>query len=134
MLKEACLSDLKKKVAPGHCIIVHSEGEKGLGPSKDIFQAFFLLKKKYEREYMKGSAEAHNQAYKDSNYEEKFRKQILSDDLAMMTLDELSDMSKEEDIYLVCYEGNTKACHRRILLRICEEEFGAIVQVDGVEP
>ena len=37
-------------------------------------------------------------------------------------------------MYLVCYEGLTKACHRRILLRIAAEEFGAQVAVDGFEP
>jgi hypothetical protein len=42
--------------------------------------------------------------------------------------------AERADVYLVCYEGPSKACHRRILIRIAEERFGAPVAVDGVEP
>ena len=41
---------------------------------------------------------------------------------------------KKEDIYLICYEGRDKACHRRILMRIAEEQFNASTMIDCAEP
>ena len=68
------------------------------------------------------------------NYEKRFKEQILSNPNAIKKLSQISKESRNKNIYLVCYEGPTKACHRRILLRICEEQFHVKVKIEGIEP
>lgn len=136
MLKEAYISVLKKKtILQEHRVMVNRDrGNDELAPNDRLFIDFTDLKKKFEKQYGKSSAEAHNRAFLSCDYERRFRDQIRDDERAMKKLAEIVKRSKAEDIYLVCFEGNSKACHRRILLRIAEEIFGAKVQVTGVEP
>jgi hypothetical protein len=67
-------------------------------------------------------------------YERRFREQVAADAGALAKLEQLARRAEREDVYLVCCEGLTKACHRRILLRVAAEDFGARVAVDGLEP
>jgi hypothetical protein len=53
---------------------------------------------------------------------------------AMAQLEAIARRRVAEDLYLACYEGPGKACHRRILMRIAAQRFGADVQAVGVEP
>ncbi|UCF89466.1 MAG: DUF488 family protein [bacterium] len=115
-------------------LVNRGRGNDELAPSDDLFALYNAKRAGLEPSLGKGSAEAHNQAFLDMGYEEKFREQILKDPSAMARLEELSRRSEEEDVYLVCYEGPQKACHRRILMRMAEESFGAKVAVEGVEP
>jgi hypothetical protein len=39
----------------------------------------------------------------------------------------LAERAKTHDIFLICYERYDKPCHRKLLLQIAEEEFGAPV-------
>jgi hypothetical protein len=136
MLREAGLSEIKKKRIPkSQCVFVaRKRGNDELTPSDDLFSDFGGLKKSLEKDMGKGSAEAHNRAFIDCVYENRFRKQIVENLEAMISLEKIGKRSINEDIYLVCYEGKGKACHRRILLRIAEEHFGVKVIVEGVEP
>jgi len=129
MLREIGLTASRKlSVSKVRLIYVaHNRGNNELAPSEELLKEF---KQKSSRD----TAEAHNKTFKEINYEQRFRKEIMSNPAALSKLAKLSNESKEKDIYLVCYEGPSKACHRRILLRICEELFGAMVQIDGVEP
>ena len=79
-------------------------------------------------------AEAHNIAFLQCDYERRFSEQVAADAAAPAKLEQLARRAEREDVYLVCYEGRTKACHRRILLRIAAKDFGAQVAVDGLEP
>ena len=81
-----------------------------------------------------GSTEAHNQAFLESDYERRFRAQIAESPGALQKLGEISKSARHHDVFLVCYEGRLKACHRRVLLRIAEERFGAEVRIEGAEP
>jgi uncharacterized protein (DUF488 family) len=105
-----------------------------LAPSDDLYKDFTTSKTRLEKELGKGSTEAHNRAYLDCDYERRFRLQVTQSPEALRKLAEIARRSEQEDVYLVCYEGPAKACHRRILLRIAEETFGSWVAVDGVEP
>ena len=131
MLKEIGLSDSRKLSLPKDQLVyvARNRGNNELAPSENSLKEF----KKKSSEYGETS-EAHNKVFKETNYEQRFRKEILSNPDALKKLEKFSNESKEKDIYFVCYEGPTKACHRRILLRICEEKFGAKVQIEGVEP
>jgi hypothetical protein len=136
MLREAGLSETTKKgISKAQCIYVaRRRGNDEVAPSDELFREFDDRKKMLEKEYGKGSDQAHNQAFLDCDYERRFREGLLADPAALKKLQEIALRSKGEDLYLVCYEGASKACHRRILLRMAQELFRAEVRVEGVEP
>ncbi len=136
MLLETGLSNLKKNnLSKKDCVFVaRKKGNDELAPSEELLNDFMKEKQTIENKFGKGSAEAHNTAFLSCDYENRFRKQILNDGNALKKLEAIVKRSKNEDVYLICYEGPTKACHRRILLRIAEEIFGAAINIDGVEP
>jgi uncharacterized protein YeaO (DUF488 family) len=50
-------------------------------------------------------------------YEERFKSEILQNPTAMQRLIEIKDLSKIEDVFLICYEKKPP-CHRFILMDI----------------
>ena len=136
MLKEASISQMRSMQIPRErrVLVNRGRGNDELAPSEELFALYISAREKLEPTLGKGSAEAHNQAFLDAGYESRFREQILRDPNAMARLEDLSRAAEKEDIYLVCYEGPPKACHRRILMRIAEESFGTRVVIEGVEP
>ncbi len=136
MLREASLSEVKRDgISREHRVLVNrGRGNDELAPGDGLFRDFQAAKKELEAEWGRGSAEAHNRAFLACDYEARFRAQVTSDPAALAKLEALARRSREEDLYLVCYEGPAKACHRRILLRLAKERFGAAVTVEGVEP
>ena len=136
MLKEASISELhKKEISKDSRVLVNrGRGNDELAPSDTLFGDFSAQKSKLEKKLGKGSAEAHNKAYVDCDYESRFREQVTQNPEAYTRLKEIARRSAKEDVYLVCYEGLNKACHRRILLRMAEQYFKVQVVVDGVEP
>jgi hypothetical protein len=136
MMREAGLSEsVKRGIPKEQCIFVaRKRGNDELAPSDELFREFDQRKKLLEGQYGKGSVEAHNQAFKDCDYEHRFREGILGNPDALKKLEEICSRSRKQDLYFVCYEGPSKACHRRILLRIAEERLNAKVIVEGVEP
>ena len=105
------------------------EWDRNLAPSEQLLNDF----KEKSKEFGKDSIENHNKSFKSIDYEKRFRKEILNNTKALKKMESVSKDSINRDIYFVCFEGLLKACHRRILLRICEKKYGAKVQVDGVE-
>jgi len=136
MLREIGLSEMfKKGIAKEDCVFVaRKRGNDELAPPDDLFNDFDKGKKRIEKDFGKASVEAHNKAFLDCDYERRFREYILENPSALKKLEDISKHSRAKDVYLVCYEGTAKACHRRILLRISEERFGAKVHIEGVEP
>jgi len=136
MLREIGLSEMvKKEISKGQCVFVaRKRGNDELAPSDEIFSEFDRKKMALEKRHGKGSVEAHNQAYLSCDYENRFRDQIMRNPEALKKLKNISQRAQKEDVFLVCYEGPSKACHRRILLRIAEERFGVKVSIEGVEP
>ena len=136
MLREAGLSETEKKGIPReHCVYVaRKRGNDEIAPSDELYRDFDERKRKLEGEYGKGSAQAHNRAFLECDYERRFRESILANPEALKKLQSISAQSGSKDIYLVCYEGQSKACHRRILLRMAEELFAAEIVIEGVEP
>jgi uncharacterized protein YeaO (DUF488 family) len=136
MLRETSLSEMVQRAIPrDQCVFVaRKRGNDDLAPSDELYQDFDKRKKALERKLEKGSTEAHNRAFLESDYERRFRAQIATNPEALKKLEEISKTARHHDVFLVCYEGSLKACHRRVLLRIAEERFGAEVRIDGVEP
>jgi uncharacterized protein YeaO (DUF488 family) len=136
MLRETGLSEMVRRGIPrDQCVFVaRRRGNDELAPSDELFQDFDKRKKALEGRLGKGSNEAHNRAFLESDYERRFRAQITTNPESLKKLEEISKTARHHDIFLVCYEGASKACHRRVLLRIAEERFGPEVHVEGVEP
>ncbi len=116
------------------CLVARNRGNDELAPAESLLQGFMQWKKNLERKFSKGSAEAHNQAFLNCDYENRFRNQIMENPEALKKLAAISQRAQESDVFLVCHEGSGKACHRRILLKIARETFGTQVIVEGVEP
>jgi hypothetical protein len=126
---------VRKKLPKTRCVFVaRKRGNDELAPSDDLYHEFDKRKKDLETIFGKGSSEAHNAAFLQCNYESRFRSQILADPEAIEKLGQICVRAQKDDVFLVCYEGPSKACHRRILLRLAEERFGAKIVVEGVEP
>jgi hypothetical protein len=136
MLREASVSELRGGDIPKaqRVLVNRGRGNDELAPADELYGDFEAAKARLEGEHGKGSAEAHNAAFLESGYERRFRDQIAGDPAALARLEEIAARAAAEDVFLVCYEGPPKACHRRILLRVAEERFGAAVAVEGVEP
>ena len=136
MLREASISELSRGNIPreNRVLVNRGRGHDELAPSEELFADFTVRRRALEREFGKGTTEAHNNAFLDARFEERFREQVKGDGLAMEQLEAIARRSTTEDLYLVCYEGPGKACHRRILMRIAAERFGAEIEVVGVEP
>jgi len=136
MLREAGLSEtVRKRIPRERCIYVaRKRGNDEIAPPDDLFRNFDARKKALEKKFGKGSDQAHNQAFLECDYEGRFRRSVLKNPDALKKLEDLSRRSEADDIYLVCYEGASKACHRRILLRMAEDLFGARIMIEGVEP
>ena len=49
-----------------------------------------------------------------SEYEARYRKEILTNQIALKRMREIKKMSESQDVYLVCYEKRPP-CHRFIL-------------------
>lgn len=63
--------------------------------------------------------------YKDGRinwkeFEERFRKEMLRNPKAVAELKRLRELSKEKDVYLICYEKDYP-CHRFILIDLIKE-------------
>ncbi|GAB4265236.1 MAG: hypothetical protein Kow0092_17430 [Deferrisomatales bacterium] len=136
MIKEASVAEMNKlKIAKERRVLVNrGRGNDELAPSDDLYEDMMARKAALEKELGKGSAEAHNRAFIDCDFERRFTEQIVNDPSAMKKLKEIVRRAETGDIYLVCYEGPTKACHRRILMRIAERAYQARVAVTGIEP
>jgi uncharacterized protein YeaO (DUF488 family) len=82
-------------------------------PLLDDFQARHEALQKQEFE----DAEAHNRAWIDVNYDERYREHLVEPDAAMAALERLKTALRNgTDIALVCYENTeSKRCHRTIL-------------------
>lgn len=102
------------------------ENVRALAPPESLLEETKRLQEDFE---MRGvcEREAHNQAWADADFEERYRAHLESDAEAAVALAELADRVREgEDVALVCFENtDKKRCHRTVL----REELEA--RIDG---
>lgn len=136
MLKEASISEMnRRKIRRDLRVLVNrGRGNDELAPADELYKEMMQRKAALERTLGKGSPEAHNRAFCECDFARRFSEQITNDRRAMDKLKDIVRRSENEDIHLVCYEGPTKACHRRILMRIAQHSLHATVEINGVEP
>ena len=132
-LRQTYLSMKKKLPANAEVVLVmHGRGNDELAPSKELLDDFNRHKKQFRED--SGYPTAFHYAWDVCDYEKRFREMILSRPMALERLKMLSEASRTKDIFLVCYEGKDKPCHRRLLLKIAKEQFGADVDERPFEP
>jgi hypothetical protein len=126
-LRQTYLSMKKKLPNDAEVVLVmRGRGNDELAPSKELLDEY----KRREAECAKtakDSTEAAWCAYEAVDYERRFRALIDGNPASRGRLKRLSEESRERDVFLICYEGEDKPCHRKLLLKIAEEEFGAEV-------
>src|SRR4051812_7343595 len=82
-----------------------------LSPDTNLFKEF----KKFQKTI------GHEAAFKKVNYEKRFH---LSFD-GYEKLRQLSELSRRQDVYLICQCEIGQYCHREIMLLIAHHQFGA---------
>lgn len=132
-LRQTYLSRVKELPPDAEVVLVmRGRGNDELAPSAELFRDFTEAKKRFTPD--SGCPSPVHYAWEKSDYERRFRAQILGDPRALARLKELSERAKARDIYLVCYEGDDKPCHRKLLLAIAKEQFGAEVDSAPLRP
>jgi uncharacterized protein YeaO (DUF488 family) len=54
-------------------------------------------------------------------YRERYVKEVLTNQVAVEEMKRVYNMSKTDDVYLICFEPSEYFCHRHILLKIIED-------------
>lgn len=118
---------MKGKLPPAAeaVLVMRGRGNDELAPTEALLNDFNKHKKRFTPGC--GYESAVHYAWQKSDYERRFRAQIKGDPRALARLKELAGRARERDVFLICYEGDDKPCHRKLLLQIAQEEFGAVV-------
>lgn len=115
-----------------YVLVMHGRGNDELAPSKELLDEFNEWKAKFTPG--EGYPTAYHFAWAKSDYEARFRAEIAANPEAAERLKELAERARTHDVFLICYEGNDKPCHRKLLLKIAKEEFGAPVDDSAFVP
>jgi uncharacterized protein YeaO (DUF488 family) len=94
------------------------ENHPELGPPEELLEE---TKQRQEVLAMAGMCEsgAHNAAWEETNFEDRYREHINSDGDAQAALTALRErLADGEDLTLVCFEADDKRCHRDILVEL----------------
>jgi len=132
-LRQTYLS-MKKKLPSDteYVLVMHGRGNDELTASQDLLDDFNAWRTRFE--LGQGFANEHDFAWEKSDYERRFRAQIAADPKAQARLKQLAERSRGEDIFLICYEADDKPCHRKLLLQIAEETYGASIDPSPFRP
>lgn len=106
-------------------LVMRGRGNDELAPSAELLAEFNEWKARFTPG--QGYETAYHFAWDKCEYERRFRAQIAGSGSATTKLRALSERARSHDVFLICYEAYDKPCHRKLLLRIAEEEFGAAV-------
>jgi hypothetical protein len=99
------------------------ENHPELGPPEDLLDEF---KDRHEDLKIQGMCDegAHNAAWEELGFEERYQEHIETSEVASETIDDLvSQIQSGDDIVLVCFEDENKRCHRHELVSIIEDRL-----------
>ena len=72
----------------------------------------------------KGETAAHNAAFEETDFAERYRTYLRDDPDARTALEALADRVRAgEDVAVVCFEADDKACHRHTLLEVLRTDL-----------
>ncbi len=97
------------------------ENRPELGPPADLLEE---TKAKTEDLKMRGMCDegAHNAAWEETDFDERYREYVESSEEAQAALDDLATrVEGGETVVLICYEGDDKRCHRRTVREMLAE-------------
>ena len=114
-------------------LVMRGRGNDDLAPSKQLLDDFNRYKQEF-KEHSGDYPDAYSDAWDKSNFEPRFMQQILDEPKSMERLKALAEEAKGKDIYLICYEGEDKPCHRKLLLKMAREQFNAPVNEEPFQP
>jgi len=114
MLKESYVAKLK--TLPKDTIKIEIGYPSIFAPSEELLSDFNELRWKLMK---KGIAkpEARKSAWKQTDFEKRYRKEIGSKPKVVSKLKEIKKLAEEKDVYLYCYCGKT-LCPRFVLMDI----------------
>ena len=125
-LRQTYLSLKDKLPAEAETVLVmRGRGNDELAPSRELLEEFNDWKARFTPG--QGYETAFHFAWDKCGYERKFRAQIKGNPSAAVKLRDLAERARTHDVFLICYEAYDKPCHRKLLLQIAEQEFGAPV-------
>jgi len=132
-LRQTYLS-MKDKLPSGSevVLVMHGRGNNELAPSKELLDEFNALKERFSPDT--GLESAIHYAWTKSDFAERFLAQIRRNEQAMARLRNLSEKARTHDVFLICYEGYEKPCHRKLLLKIAEEDLRADIDSSPFRP
>lgn len=100
---------------PGWFRALIAENHRALGPPEPLLEE---TQERTEALKLDGMCDegAHNAAWKECDFERRYLEYLTSDPDAGKVVTGLRDRVRNgEDLTLVCFEGETKRCHRRVL-------------------
>jgi hypothetical protein len=112
MLKESYIAKLK--TLPKDTIKVEIGYPSIFAPSESLLSDFNKLKWEM-MEKGNSESEARKKAWKQTNFDERYRKKILSNLKLLHALKKIKELSEIKDVYLYCYCGKSP-CPRFILM------------------
>lgn len=116
MLKESYVAKLK--TLPKNAIKVEVGYPSVFAPSEKLLREFNEIKTMLMGKGISES-EARKKAWKQTDFEKRFRKEIKSKPEVIDRLKEIKKLAENKDVYLYCYCGKYP-CHRFILIDIIE--------------
>ena len=99
------------------------ENRPALGPPQDLLAE---TKQRHEDLKMQGLCDegAHNAAWDEVGFEERYRDHVRESADAQAALDGLAAHVRDgETVVLVCFEGEDKRCHRHVLVELLDERL-----------
>jgi len=100
---------------PGWFTALVAENHRALGPPEPLLDE---TTERAEALKLDGMCEegAHNAAWEECEFERRYREHLDADPDAAEAFATLRDRVRDgEDVTLVCFEGENKRCHRRLL-------------------
>ncbi|MFC7154632.1 DUF488 family protein [Halomarina halobia] len=98
------------------------ENRPELGPPGELLDE---VKARHEDLKARGLCDegAHNAAWEDVDFERRYREHLAESENARAAIEDLAErVGSGEDVVLVCFEGEKKACHRHALREIVARE------------
>lgn len=127
VIKRASVADIKNQTiskSDGHLVVTMrvyprflpkaliDDFKQSLSPQKDLFSRY--------REFKKKTGDQ-NQSFESARYQQEFQ---LSEQ-GLRDLSELVEISKTQDVFMICQCHPSECCHVDLMLLIAEVQFGA---------
>jgi uncharacterized protein YeaO (DUF488 family) len=99
------------------------ENVPALAPPEALLEEFQNRREDFE---MRGMCDegAHNAAWEEVDFESRYRTHLEGSEDARAALSELADrVASGESVALVCFEGDSKRCHRHALEAVLESRL-----------